>query len=348
MLMALCPQGPADVQRTISKERTVTTRTTISVADLMDRMATDPNFPTLSELFALSDLTREEQSQVRRDWMNIPEERRLIALQELIAAGESDLMLDLGRLLRVALTDESSRIRALAVNGLWEDTDESLIGPLVDLLRNDPDEEVRAAAAGSLGTYVLAGELDEIDPAQAMRVEEALLEVLHSEVEPLSVLCRALESIAFSGETGVRQLIDDGYYSPYEEMRVAALNAMARSADIRWREAAQAELVSPDAAMRAAAARACGELEHREALSDLFELLSDEEKEVRLAVLFALGRLGGKDAVEILTAAATSEDEEEAAMAEDALEESLFYANSDIALFDESQAEWDEEFDDDW
>lgn len=311
-------------------------------------MVTDPNFPTLSELFALSGLSLEEQAQVRREWMNISEERRYIAVQELTAACESELALDLGRLLRVVLGDESGRVRALAVNGLWEEIDEGLIGPLVDLLRNDPDEEVRAAAAGALDSYVLAGELDEIDPAQAMRVEEALLEILHSEVEPLSVQCRALESIAYSGEAGVRQLIDDGYYSPFEEMRVSALNAMARSADIRWRDAAQAELVSPEPAMRAAAARACGELEHRDALPDLFELLSDEEKEVRLAVLFALGRLGGKDAVEILTAAATSEDEEEAAAAEEALEESLFYANSDIALFDESQAEWDEEFDDDW
>ena len=148
-------------------------------------------------------------------------------------------------------------------------------------------------------------------------------------------------------ETGVRQLIEDGYYSAYEEMRVAALNAMARSADIRWRDAAQAELISPDAPMRAAAARACGELEHRDALPDLYDLLSDEEKEVRLAVLFALGRIGGKDAIEILTAAATSEDEDEAAAAEEALEDTLFHS-SDIPLLDESDNEWDEERDDDW
>jgi len=326
----------------------VTTKTTLTVADLLARMATDPNFPTVSELSALSDLTLPEQAQVRQEWMTIPEERRYITLQKLTAASEKELTLHLGRLLRVALGDESSRVRALAVAGLWEVTEESLIGPLVDLLYNDASEEVRAAAAGALGAYVLAGELDEIDPAQAMRVEEALLSVLHSENELLTVQCRALESIAYSGETGVRQLIDDAYYSQYEEMRVSALNAMARSADIRWRDAAQAELISPDTAMRAAAARACGELEHKEALPDLFEILSDEEKEVRLAALFALGRIGGKDAVEILTAAATSEDEEEAAAAEEALEDTLFYARNDIPLLDESDVEWDEEPDDGW
>lgn len=325
----------------------MTTKTTLTVAQLLERLATDPNFPALPELSALSDLTLSEQAQVRREWMTIPEERRNLAVQELTIASETELSLHLGRFLRVVLDDESSRNRALAVAGLWEEIDEALIGPLVDMLYNDLSEEVRAAAAEALGAYVLAGELDEIDPAQAMRVEEALLSILHSDVEPLEVQCRALESIAYSGETGVRQLIEDGYYSPYEEMRVAALNAMARSADIRWRDAAQAELLSPDAPMRIAAARACGELEHRNALPDIFELLSDEEKEVRLAALFALGRIGGKDAVEILTAAATSEDEDEAAAAEDALEDTLF-ASSEIPLLDESDNEWDEESDDDW
>jgi len=326
----------------------VTTKTAVSVAELMTRLATDPNFPTLQEMFVLSDLTLAEQAEVRELWVTIPEERRQTVVQELTQASETELTLHLGRLMRVILGDESSQIRALAVAGLWEETDESLIGPLVDLLYNDPNDEVRAAASAALGAYVLAGELDEIEPAQAMRVEEALLTILHSDVEPLVVQCRALESIAYSGEMGVRQLIDDGYYSPYEEMRVSALVAMARSADVRWRDAAQAELVSPDTATRAAAARAVGELEHRDALPDLFNLLADEEKEVRLATLFALGRIGGKDAVEILSSAATSEDEDEAATAEEALEEALFYAgNSDIPLLDESESEWDE-VDDEW
>jgi len=311
-------------------------------------LAADPTFPTTQELFVLSDLTTREQADVRRLWMTIPEERRYTVIKSLIAASETELTVHLGRLLRVVLNDESSRVRVLVLGGLWEETDETLIGPMIDMLRNDPSEDVRAAAAAALGAYVLAGEVDEIEPAQAMRVEEALLSVLHSHAESVAVQCSALESIAYSGEVGVRQLIDDAYYSPDEEMRVSALVAMARSADIRWRDAAQAELNSPDVAMRVAAANAVGELEHRDALPDLIELLDDEEKEVRLAVLFALGRVGGKIAIEILTTAAASADADEAAAAEDALEEALFYTESNIPLFDESGAEWDESDDDEW
>ncbi len=46
-----------------------------------------------------------------------------------------------------------------------------------------------------------------------MRAEESLLAVLNNEEEPLEVRRRALESIAYSSEAGVRQLIEDGYYS---------------------------------------------------------------------------------------------------------------------------------------
>lgn len=326
----------------------MTIKTSASVTELLTRLAADTTFPTTQELFVLSDLTTREQAEVRRLWMTIPDERRYTATKSLIAASETELNIHLGRFLRAVLNDESSRVRVLVLGGLWEETDEALIGPMIDMLLNDPSEDVRAAAASALGAYVLAGEVDEIEPAQAMRVEEALLSVLRSDAESVFVQCRALESIAYSGEVGVRQLIEDGYYSPDEEMRVSALVAMARSADIRWRDAAQAELISPDVAMRVAAANAVGELEHRDALPDLIELLDDEEKEVRLAVLFALGRIGGKIAIEILTTATASADADEAAAAEEALEEALFYTESNIPLFDESEAEWNEPDDDEW
>ena len=119
-------------------------------------------------------------------------------------------------------------------------------------------------------------------------------------------------------------------------MRLAALRAMGRSADVRWRSTVQAELGSPETEMRAAAARACGELEARDALEDLIELLSDESKAVRLAAIFALGRLGGRRAKEMLNA-----------MSDNALEEALFYGDAQgIPLFDESLEDWDDDADD--
>ena len=122
---------------------------------------------------------------------------------------------------------------------------------------------------------------------------------------------------------------------------------MGRSADVRWRSTAQTELDSPEPEMRAAAARACGELEARDALEDLITLLSDESDPVRLATIFALGRLGGRQAKEMLNAISASDDADEAQAAADALEETLFYGDGQgAALFDESSENWEDEADD--
>ncbi|RME64059.1 MAG: HEAT repeat domain-containing protein, partial [Caldilineae bacterium] len=310
---------------------------------MLERLVRETEMPSVEDLSIFSDLSLADWATVQQMWPTIPEARRLAMVQTLVEESYENIHLQLGRFLRVALQDTNSQVRRLAIEGLWEDAGEDLIGPFVTLLRNDPVVEVRAAAAAALGVFVLAGELDELDSAQAMRAEEALLAVLHDETEALEVQCRALESIAFSGEMGVRHLIEDGYYSPYEEMQLSALLAMGRSADTRWRGSVRAELDSPSPTMRAAAARACGELEVRAALPDLLELLLDEEPEVRLAAIFALGRLGGQDAIDALEAVSAGEDEREAQAALAALDEVLFYGDDSVPLFDEeSPDDWDD------
>jgi HEAT repeat protein len=119
-------------------------------------------------------------------------------------------------------------------------------------------------------------------------------------------------------------------------MRLSALRAMGRSADTRWRALARAELSSPDAAMRAEAARACGELEVKAATQEIIDLLEDGSADVRLAAIDALGHLGGKNARDALRLMAAEGDETEAAAAETALEEMLFLSESGgISLLDE-------------
>ena len=296
------------------------------------------------DLFVLSDLTRQDAELVRQDWGMIPVAQRRQLLQSLTDVAEEDVSWHLGRLLRIALEDEDPLVRRIAIDGLWEELNNDLIGPLIQILHNDNTPTVRAAAAATLGAYVLAGELDELDSAYAMRVEEALLAALHNPDEDLDVQCRALESIAYSGETGIRQLIEDAYYSPEEELRVSALVAMGRSADTRWRGLVRAELQNPSPQMRIEAARACGELEVLKAERELLELLSDDEQMVRLAAIFALGRIGSRRGQETLRSLADSDDAIEAEAAELALEEMLFYSSDeDVALFDDAdeEDEWD-------
>lgn len=332
---------------------------TWTLEELLERLAVDPDGVPFAEYFLFSDLTRAQVAFVRHKWSTLAEATRRKVLAVLTGALDEYVSLDISALLLAVLDDTDSEIRALAVDTLADsDATAALLGPLINLVENDPSEEVRAAAAGGLGAFVLAGELDEMDSALAMRAEEVLMGLLTDPVEPVAVQCRALESIAYSGETAVRQFIEDAYYSPLEELRLSALVAMGRSADIRWRRLARAELGNPSPAMRAEAAVACGELEAKAALPDLLELLDDDEQMVRLAAIFALGRLGGQRARSALEAIAAGEDVFETQAAEMALEEMLFYTGADAAaipLYEEADDEdlledvdpWDEWPDDD-
>ncbi len=318
----------------------------LTVEELLNRLVATPDGLALHHLFVLSDLSREQAALVRREWPSVPVDRRRTIVRQLIQLAEEDLTLQLGRLLRVALGDGDPDIRRMAIDGLWADADmeSDLIGPLVSILQNDPDPRPCAAAARALGAYVLAGELEELDAALAMHAEEALLAIMHSDAEPFRVRSRALESLAYSSEIEIRQIIEDAYYSSDEEMRVSALIAMGRSADVRWRALVRAELQNPAAAMRAAAAQACGELEIKTAVDELTDLIADEDIDVKVAAILALGSIGGKAARDILEATRLSDDPVEVEAADNALEELMLFAGheDELSSFDAQEEEdWD-------
>jgi HEAT repeat protein len=314
---------------------------------VLNRLIVAPQDLNIEDLRTFSDLSREQAAMVRNEWPSIAVERRREIVRFLIQVIDEDLTWQLERLFNIALSDEDSEVRRYAIEGLREENDGQLVGPLVQILLNDSDERTRATAADALGSYVLAGELDELDAALAMRAEEALLSVVSKGAEPTTVRARSLESLAYSGETGLRQLIEDAYYAPEDEIRVSSLIAMGRSADVRWRSLARAELQNPWDKMRAVAAQACGELEAKAALDQLIELVTDESDDVKLAAILALGRIGGNDAREVLEAVRLDEEQELVEAADFALEELMFFASAenDLSLLQESDGtvdDWDD------
>lgn len=351
-LTALDPYDALDEEELLATISASSEPPLVRLERVLTALITQPEQLDPKDIFALSDLSREGAAAVRSKWSAIPVERRRGLVGQLVELAEEKVDIHLGRLLRIALKDEDAAVREAAVNGLWEEIEPDLIGEYVQMLHHDPARSVREAVARALGPFILAGELEELDASLAMRVENALLSILENRQEDLLVQCRALESIAYSGEIGVRQLIEDAYYAPDDEMRVSALVAMGRSADVRWRGLVRAELQNPAADMRVQAAIASGELEARGALTDLLALLTDPERSVRMAAIFALGRIGGKDAVDALQTVMIGGDEEEVAAAELALEEMSFYVDPEaVSLFDERLEEnedWEDDPLDDW
>ena len=95
-------------------------------------------------------------------------------LIELVAMAEESFELDFDAVFRWGLGDDEPAIRAICVEGLWENEDLSLMDRVLDLLQIDPADEVRAAAASSLGRFVLLSELGKLPMSRTEAVYEAV------------------------------------------------------------------------------------------------------------------------------------------------------------------------------
>ncbi|MCK6626806.1 MAG: HEAT repeat domain-containing protein [Anaerolineae bacterium] len=316
---------------------------TKSFEEQLNQIAGDKELHT-SSLYIFSKMNQEALAAFRSIWPTIPTQRRRDIMQELVEIGEANFEVYFDPVFLLALGDEDAQVRTSAINGLWENEDPSLIGPLVHLLRTDDTVGVRAAAAIALGRFVYLGEVEEIDQHQALLAEEALLETIHLSAEDLEVRRRAIESIAYSSEPAVAQIIENAYYDENEKMQVSAIFAMGRSADPHWRPQVIAELDNENSEIRFEAARASGELEASEAIARLVEMIEDDpDLQVQEMAVWALGRIGGPAAREALEECLESEVESIALAAEEALDElNLFTDSFDLFDFEE------DDDDDDW
>ncbi len=272
-------------------------------------------------LYVLSAPSSAQVKLFRERWPAVSPERRRKVIAALAESAEANFELDFNALFRVTLEDEDDEVRTVSIEGLWEDEQVSLVLPLVNILRRDPSTSARAAAATSLGRFVLLGEMEELDERYVKLVRGALLEAIHSEEEEREVRRRAVESIAFLTDDCVRDIVSAAYEEPYEDMRISAVFSMGRTNDPYWAQTVLAELTSANPAMRYEAARACGELELQESVPELIRLVSDPDREVQFASIGALGQIGGPRARHTLQILSRSQDEVVRLLAEDSLAE---------------------------
>lgn len=306
-------------------------------------------------LYALTAPASKDVKQFAVEWPGLPVDQRLKIISILAEQAEANYELDFNALFRVAMVDPDGQVRTVAIEGLWEDEEPALVRPLVQVLKNDPVMSARAAAAASLGRFVLLLDLEELDERYSEVVHRALAEAADDPKEDLEVRRRAVESIAYWDDPSVADIIGEAYQSADEPMRVSAIFAMGRSADPSWADTICAELASRNPAMRYEAARAAGELALKEALPELIKLAADRDREVQLAAVAALGQVGGQRARQVLERCLRSTDEALNLAAEDALAElalgrqplDLMVVDGDVDLDDEQQEPDDEDDGDD-
>jgi len=291
---------------------------------LLNDLLSKKTMPPQADLYHLSNLENTEVLDVQRTWVELPTDLRYQLAVRLVEMAEADFELDFGEVFRICLEDEDASVRAVAIEGLWEDEDVLLVPRLVQLLQQDDSAIVRAAAAESLGRYILLGELNKMRSDHHLVAYDAVLAAHQDRDEDPTVQRRALESLAYVENETVIRLIQAAYDAADEKMRVSAVFAMGRSADSRWASLVQQELFSGNPELRFEAARACGELQLRESVPELAGLVEDVDAEVQEAALWALGQIGGDQARQILQRYIHHDNEAIQAAAEAALNELEF------------------------
>jgi HEAT repeat protein len=270
----------------------------------------------------------------RKVWETLPAERRRRLLHSLVELAEASFQVNFDAIFRHCLQDPDDEVRATAIEGLWENEQVVLVGPLITALRSDPSPRVRAAAATSLGRFVLAGELEQLEEAIQARIVQELMTTIHLAGESIEVRRRAMESAAYACTPEALDALEIAYYDEDSNMRMSAIVGMGRSCDLRWSKIILEELVNPAPAMRYEAALAAGEMMLRAAVPHLGQLLEDADTLVRDAAIWALGQIGGTRAKQMLLELHEEADAETQAVVEEALaEQALYEGELDLTMY---------------
>ena len=275
---------------------------------------------SMQALRKLSNLSREQTRALRAAWPSLEVERRRAIVRSMVTLAEDNVELNFDAVYKAALDDVDLVVRAEAIEGLWENYDIDTANKLLQMLKGDPEPEVRATAAASLSRFTLEAELGKLRGDLPSRLEASLLQVISNRAEPVTVRRRAVEAIGYLSQPEVPGIIEAAYQDDDLAMRAGAIRAMGYHCDPRWLGALLEELHSPEPELRYEAAQSCGHLEDRRAVPDLIPLLQDRDREVRLAAMAALGEIGGREARRAIVHYLDSEDEEVAEAASDALQ----------------------------
>lgn len=253
--------------------------------------------PSATQLVNFSELDDIELAQFREAWPAIEPGRRLSILTQLTELAADNVDLNYDAIYKIALRDEEAEIRAAALAGLHEYERRDLIPVLADVLRNDPNADVRREAAVALGRYALAAELNQLLPDDVTAVREALFESAEDTEEDELVRGRAIEALGAMSDEETANLIESVYEEDSLWLKIGAVDAMGRSCNPDWVPLVLREMESGAPEMRHAAAFAAGEIGEDVAVEQLQRMaVMDPDKEVQMAAVHSLGEIGGQQA----------------------------------------------------
>lgn len=301
---------------------------------------------SVASLFSLTDMSSESLALFEQRWPEADDVRRQEIARHLADITEDNFVVEFTPVFRRLLQDPLPAVRLAALDGLWDCTNTQMVRPIIELMQTDSDMAVRAAAASALAHFVLMAEWGQLPKRILPRIEEALLAEIDRPNPDTAVFRAALEALGSSSHERVPAIIEQAYQHDSDDIRLSAIFAMGASADRRWVPAIIQELTSSSQAFRAEAARAAGGIGSSDFLTYLQKIIVEDDADVALMAVEAVGLIGGDLAREILQGVLNDAEAEmlhEAA--QDAIEEMGWLDGGlDLSLLDFSDYEEDEEW----
>ncbi len=288
----------------------------IEFLDALPQAGETLNPNTYSEL---SGISTGEADELALAWAGWAFDRVIELLDGLVVVGERDPRLEFEPVFKAALSSPDPRARGIALAGLAESTDRTLIKPWVEILESDDDTEVRAVAAMTLATLSEMAAEGKLSRADTEKIFDALCAVLDRPDEPAVVRGGALESLSVFGGPRVSAYIGSVYSNRDLKLRRSALSAMARACDDTWLDRIILDLDHEDSGVRLQATNALGEIGQEHHIVHLTGPLDDQDIKVQLVAVAAVEQLGGVDARRLLQHAAASPEPAVAAAAQNSL-----------------------------
>ncbi|NDJ54406.1 MAG: HEAT repeat domain-containing protein [Chloroflexi bacterium] len=298
-------------------------------------------------VYRLSDPLEEDLSIFEANWEGIPVERRRQFVARLADIGEESYEFNFEKVASFASEDLDAEVREHAVKALWTSDTLSTMWRLIDLLRSDPAEEVRARAATGLGPYILRTELEELSEEITSEATDLLVDTFANEMENQDLRRHCLEAVSSAMRDDVLELISEAADSPDVKMRASAVYAMGRNSHEQWSSDILKALGSTEPEMRFQACQAAGEMLLVDAVPQLITLAQSSDIEIRQAAIWALGEIGGDQATDFLQRLADDEDDPDLL---EEIEEALQMASlsvGELAMFVFSEDDLDADSPDD-
>src|SRR5215213_1699955 len=249
--------------------------TPTSFQSVLDALVSDRKEFPRRYLQEFSDIGPLELKTVLDVWPQVKPSRKLTLLEELRILSDTDTLVSFDDFARALLSDPEPEVRTRAIRLLDECEDPKVVPSYLDMLKNDPDINVRIVAANALHLFVDLGELEEIPENVYHEVENALLASAASE-DDVRVRRAALESLGYSSRPEVATLIESSFHREDPNWQMSALVAMGRSADERWTDDVTRSLVHVNDNIRKAAVQAAGELSLKSTRPLLLQMLGEE------------------------------------------------------------------------